>query len=127
MRIQIRIYYEDTDCGGVVYYANYLRYFERGRTELLREKGVSLGDLHASGVIFVVRSVEARYIAPARYDDLLILDTRLTGMTGATITFEHILLKQDKTLVEGSVTLASVGNDGKPIRLPEELRRVFAV
>ena len=94
---------------------------------LLREQGASLLDLHASGVIFVVRSVEARYIAPARYDDLLILDTRLSGMTGATLTFEHALMRQDKTLARGSVTLASVGKNGKPRRLPEELKRSLSV
>lgn len=123
MRIPIRIYYEDTDCGGVVYYANYLRYFERGRTELLRERGVSLAALRAAGVIFVVRSVEARYIAPARYDDLLSLDTRISGTTGATCTFEHSLMRQEMRLARGSVTLAAIGTDDKPKRLPEEFKR----
>lgn len=124
MRIPIRIYYEDTDCGGVVYYANYLKYFERGRTEFLRARGVSLSDFHDKGVVFVVRRVGIEYLSPCRYDDLLMLDTRLAGTTRATITFEHSIRKEglDNELANGSVVLATVGGDGKPTRLPDALK-----
>ena len=80
MQIPVRIYYDDTDCGGAVYYANYLKYFERGRTELLRELGISLAGYHANGTVFVVTSVEARYIAPLKYDDLVIVETKPSGL-----------------------------------------------
>ncbi len=127
MKITARIYYEDTDCGGVVYYANYLKYFERGRTELLRSLGVSLAGYHATGTVFVVTSAEARYLAPCRYDDLIIIETKATGLSGATMTFDHTIKKEgsDAICVKGRVTVASVGADGRPVRVPEEVRRAL--
>jgi acyl-CoA thioester hydrolase len=127
MRIPIRIYYEDTDCGGVVYYANYLKYFERGRTEYIRGLGVSLSGYHDKGIVFVVRRAEVDYLAPCRYDDLLTLETRVAGSTRATITFEHSLWKEgDNTeLVRGTVVLAPVGGNGKPVGLPEGLKKAL--
>ncbi|HXI10130.1 MAG TPA: YbgC/FadM family acyl-CoA thioesterase [Thermodesulfobacteriota bacterium] len=124
MRLPIRIYYEDTDCGGVVYYANYLKYFERGRTEFLRALGVSLPELREQGTLFVVRKAEVEYISPCRYDDLLHLETEVSSVTGATITFRHGVRKDglDREAVRGTVTLAAVGTDGRPTRLPEGLR-----
>lgn len=127
MLIPIRIYYEDTDCGGVVYYANYLRYFERGRTEFLREKGISLPDLHDKGILFVVTKVEVEYLSPCRYNDILLLDTQLTNISRATMTFRHSIKREgsEKELVRGTVVLASVGKDGRPIGIPEELKKVL--
>ncbi|MBI5644059.1 MAG: YbgC/FadM family acyl-CoA thioesterase [Deltaproteobacteria bacterium] len=124
MRLPIRIYYEDTDCGGVVYYANYLKYFERGRTEFLRELGVSLPELREKGVVFVVRKAEVEYLSPCRYDDLLYLETGVSSATGATITFKHSVRKEgfDAEAVRGAVVLAAVGSDGRPKRVPEELK-----
>lgn len=122
--LPIRIYYEDTDCGGVVYYANYLRYFERGRTEFLRDRGVSLTDCHNNGVVFVVTKAELEYLSPGRYNDLLLLETQLTEISGVRITFSHTIKREgsEKDLVRGSVTLASVNTDGRPVRLPEKIR-----
>lgn len=122
--LPIRVYYEDTDCGGVVYYANYLRYFERGRTEFLRERGVSLTDCHDKGIVFVVTRAEVEYLSPGRYNDLLLLDTRLTDTSGVTMTFRHEMKREgsEKELVRGSVVLASVNRDGRPVKLPEDIR-----
>lgn len=124
MRLAIRIYYEDTDCGGVVYYANYLRYFERGRTELLRSLGISLPGLREEGLLFVVVKAEAEYLAPCRYDDLIYLDTEILAATGATLTFSHSIRKEGAgcEAVRGTVVLAAVGTDGRPTRLPSRLR-----
>jgi len=124
MEILIRIYYEDTDCGGVVYYANYLKYFERGRTELLREKGIPLPDLHAEGTVFVVTKAEVSYIAPCRYGELIRVDTRLSALGGATMTFEHTVMREgsDDAAVRGSVTLACVNGVGRPVRIPRLLK-----
>lgn len=124
MEILIRIYYEDTDCGGVVYYANYLKYFERGRTELLRGKGISLPGLHAEGVVFVVTKAEVSYIAPCRYGELIRVDTRVSEIGGAAMTFEHIVMREDcdDVAVKGSVTLACVNAVGRPVRIPRSLR-----
>jgi len=127
MRIPIRIYYEDTDCGGVVYYANYLKYFERGRTEYLRERGIGLKGLRDGGIIFVVTKVEVEYLAPGRYDDILSLDTRLTETSRATITFGHALRREgsQKELVRGVAVLAAVNREGKPVRIPEGLKEAL--
>ena len=126
--LPIRVYYEDTDCAGVVYYASYLRYFERGRVEFFRDMGISVSDYHDKGLIFVVTNVEVEYILPGRYDDLLLLDTRLTDISGVTLTFRHSVTKEgsEKELARGSVVLALVNRDGKPVRVPEELRRVLS-
>lgn len=125
----IRVYYEDTDCGGVVYYANYLRYFERGRTEFLREKRISLSDLHDKGILFVVSKVEVEYLSPCRYNDLLFLDTRIADISRATITFKHSIKREgeEKELARGSVTLVTIDKNGRPIRIPEELRKVLDI
>lgn len=125
----IRVYYEDTDCGGVVYYANYLRYFERGRTEFLREKGISLSDLRDKGILFVVSKVEVEYLSPCRYNDLLFLDTRIADISRATITFKHSIKREgeEKELARGSVTLVTIDKNGRPIRIPEELRKVLDI
>ncbi|MBI3995048.1 MAG: YbgC/FadM family acyl-CoA thioesterase, partial [Nitrospirae bacterium] len=93
-RLSVRIYYEDTDCGGVVYYANYLRYFERARTEYLRDRGVDLGTWAEKGLYFVVSRVEIVYKAPARYSDLLQIETAVTDLSKASLTFSHAVRDQ---------------------------------
>lgn len=125
----IRIYYEDTDCGGVVYYANYLRYFERGRTEFLRDLGVSLPELHLKGIVFVVTKAEVQYMAPCKYGDLLILETLLAGASRATITFEHTVKIEGSgnAAIKGTVVLAAVDANGKPARLPEDLKTALGL
>ena len=127
MLLRIRVYYEDTDCAGVVYYANYLRYFERGRVELLRERKASLTELEDKGILFLVTCAEIEYLSPCKYDDLLLLDTQIADISGATLTFKHTIRREGlgKELVRGSVILAAVGKDGRPIRIPEEVRKVL--
>lgn len=127
--LPIRVYYEDTDCGGVVYYANYLRYFERGRTEFLRDKGISLTDCHDKGILFVVTRAEVEYLSPGRYNDLLLLDTRLTDISRITMTFNHSMKREgsERELVRGTVTLASVNMNGRPVRLPEDIKAKLAM
>ena len=125
--LPIRVYYEDTDCGGVVYYANYLKYFERGRTEFLRDRGVSLAECHDKGIVFVVTRAELDYLSPGKYNDLLLLDTQLANMSRITMTFRHIMRKEgsEKQLVTGLVTLATVNRDGKPVRLPGDIEKTL--
>ncbi|MDH4226578.1 MAG: YbgC/FadM family acyl-CoA thioesterase [Deltaproteobacteria bacterium] len=127
MIIPVRIYYEDTDTGGVVYYANYLKYFERGRTEYLREKGIELEELHKKGIVFVVVRAEADYLSPAKYGDLLHVKTELKEKTGATITFSHEVTKagSDAIVARGLVQLACVGEGGRPLRLPREIANII--
>ena len=121
--MDIRIYYEDTDAGGVVYHANYLRYFERARTEYLRDRGVSVSDLAAQGHILPVVRLEIDYRAPAVYDDLLKIETEVleVGKTSFTVGQRAVRAADDRLLVECRVTLVSVSPKMKAHRLPEEL------
>jgi acyl-CoA thioester hydrolase len=121
--MQIRIYYEDTDCGGVVYYANYLRFFERARTEFLRERGIDVAAYASQGILFVVVHVDVSYRSPARYNDLLEIETRIVGHSRTTFTLSHIIRRPDadQVIVEGETTLACIGEHGRPRRFPEEM------
>jgi acyl-CoA thioester hydrolase len=121
--LKIKIYYEDTDCGGVVYYANYLRYFERARTELLESRGVSLKKLMDGGVYFVVTEAALKYTAPARYGDVLSVETSIEGTGPASILFGHRVMRDrdGAQLVAGSVKIGCVGADLKPVRLGHDI------
>jgi acyl-CoA thioester hydrolase len=126
--LKLRVYYEDTDWGGVVYYANYLRYAEAARTEWLRERGIALAELHRRGVMFVVVEAHARYRAPARYDDMLELHTTVSEHTSLTITFESKVYNQHhKHLVTVTAKLACVGADGGVERIPEEMAKQLSL
>jgi len=121
---RIRVYYEDTDAGGVVYYANYLKFMERARTERLRALGFSQARLMAKNLIFVVHSCSARYRAPARLDDELGVSARLLEIKGARLLFSQqvIRLADAVLLCEGGVTVACVSADTlRPCALPDTL------
>jgi acyl-CoA thioester hydrolase len=123
---RVRVYYEDTDAGGVVYYANYLKFAERGRTEALRAAGIEQRALAESeGVQFVVRRVEADFRAPARLDDDLEVVTRTVDIGGASLTMDQTIRRGDETLVTLRVTICSVGaqgpRDGRPVRMPAHI------
>jgi acyl-CoA thioester hydrolase len=119
----VRVYYEDTDFSGRVYHASYLRFLERGRTEWLRRRGFAHRDLaQSSGVVFVVRSLQIEFLAPAVMDDLLIVETNAAAVRGASIDFKQRVIRGDKALVTASVLAASIRND-RPARIPADLRR----
>jgi acyl-CoA thioester hydrolase len=119
----VRVYYEDTDFSGRVYHASYLRFLERGRTEWLRRRGFAHRDLaQSSGVVFVVRSLQIEFLAPAVMDDLLIVETNAAAVRGASIDFKQRVIHGDKALVTASVLAASIRND-RPARIPADLRR----
>ena len=119
--MEIRIYYEDTDCGNVVYYANYLKYFERARTHYLEERGLSVAGLMREGTVFVVVHAELNYRTPARYGDTLIIDTVVADMGAASLTFAHVVKEKGsgRVVVEGSARLAATDASGKVKRLDE--------
>lgn len=121
--MEIRIYYEDTDCGGVVYYANYLKYFERARTEYFRERGMEVSSYAATGVLFVVAHAEIDYRLPAFYNDLLELETEVVDFSRASLTFSHVVYRQgtEETVVEGWVRLVCINEKRRPRRLPKEI------
>jgi len=122
-RMPVRVYYEDTDAGGIVYYANYLRYAERARTELLRELGFENSAILAQkGVALAVRRVNAEYLKPARLDDALSVETRVLAVRGATVEMAQVVRRDDEDLVQMSLTLACMNTAGRPVRLPAEVR-----
>lgn len=122
-RFDVRVYYEDTDLAGIVYYANYLKYIERARTEWVRGLGIDQVALKAeTGIVFAVRRIEADYIAPARFDDTVTVTTRPVGATPARLTLAQTVLRDTTQLFEAKVTLVAIGPNGRPARLPDGLR-----
>lgn len=117
--LRVKIYYEDTDAGGVVYYANYLRYMERARTEFLSKKGISVAEYHGRGLFFVVAHVDIYYRAPARLGETIEIQTEVKELKRASITLGHRVLRDETLLAEAEVTLALVDRERKPRRLPE--------
>ena len=117
--MDIRIYYEDTDCGGVVYYANYLKYFERARTHYLEERGLSVTGLLKEGTQFLVVHAELNYRSPARYGETLTIETTVTQVGRTSITFAHVIRERasQRVVVEGSAKLVTVNLQGKVKRL----------
>ncbi len=126
--LKIKIYYEDTDCGGVVYYANYLRYFERARTGFLETRGLDLRRLMEEGVLFVVADASLKYLSPGRYGDILCIETWVEKSGPASIVFGHRVTREgtDEHLVAGSVRLGCVGLDMRPIRLRSDIMQAVS-
>ena len=125
--LPIRVYYEDTDAGGVVFYANYLKFFERGRTEWLRKLGINQARLaEEQQRIFVVVGTQVRYRSPARLDDLLEIKTRLSKVGNSSSTFEQIAERNGEALVESSIQICCVDNQSfKPAPIPADIRSLF--
>ncbi|MGY9014828.1 MAG: tol-pal system-associated acyl-CoA thioesterase [Rhodospirillales bacterium] len=122
----VRIYYEDTDAGGVVYYANYLKYAERARTEMLREHNIESSRLMAEyNVAFAVRRTEADYLRPAYLDDALEVHSRLLKIGGATLTAEQIVRRDGEDLVIFQMKLACVGLSSGPERIPKSISSIL--
>jgi acyl-CoA thioester hydrolase len=121
--MEIKIYYEDTDCGNVVYYANYLKYFERARTEYMNKCGIDLKKYHDSGIFFVVASAKVDYRSPARYGETIIDETWVSEKSRASFTFKYKLMEKNskRLLVEGETRIVTVDREMKPKRLAEEL------
>jgi acyl-CoA thioester hydrolase len=123
----IRVYYEDTDLAGIVYYANYLKFIERARTEWVRGLGIDQGRLRADeGIVFAVRRVEADYLKPAKFDDELTVVTRPEAVTGARIVLEQAVLRGAERLFVAQVTLVCFTDAGHATRIPAEIRRKLA-
>jgi 4-hydroxybenzoyl-CoA thioesterase len=124
-----RVYYEDTDAGGIVYYVNYLKFMERARTERLRELGFAQSELAGENLLFVVHSSEARYHKPARLDDELLISAEVIELNRASLRFrQQVRRAADETLLcEGQFLVACVRADSlKPRAIPEALRAAFA-
>ena len=121
-RIEVRVYYEDTDAAGIVYYANYLRFIERGRTELLRTLGHDQNALMKEGIAFAVRSANVEFLKPARLDDLLTVETGIASLGRAQVTFAQRIRRDHELLLDAKIRVACIDPvRGKPIAMPRSL------
>ena len=125
-RQAIRVYFEDTDAAGIVYYANYLKFAERARTDMLRDFGVSHAEMmKRDGLVLVVRRCEIDYLKPARLDDLLTVETEAAKLGGASVDLRQRVLRDGEVLAELKVLVVCVGPDGRPARIPNYVRGVL--
>lgn len=126
--LDLRVYYEDTDHGGVVYYANYLKFMERGRTEFLRTLGLDLDQIEQEhGILFAVSEAAIRYHRAARFNDLLTVESRITHLRGARIIFRQSVLRQPSRtlLAEAEIKLACIRRDGGVCRIPAAIAAIL--
>ena len=120
----IKVYYEDTDAGGVVYYANYLKFLERARSEAIHSLGFSnKGLLENHGILLIVKSCNIQYKQPAQLEDLLEISSEATSFTKTSILMKQLILKNKDIISEADVHLVAVDNKGKPTKIPDELKR----
>jgi len=124
----LRVYYEDTDHGGVVYYANYLRFMERARTEFMRCEGIELDVLERQeGILFSVTRANIRYLKPARFNDMLEVRSRLLAARGARLAFSQHIVRRQRLLVEAEIRLACTDRNGRPRRIPASVLQPIKV
>ncbi len=121
--MEIKIYYEDTDCGGVVYYANYLRYMERARTEYMESRGASVKMLMDRSYLFVIAHAEADYRSSAHYGDTLVVETWVSEISAASLLFEHTMKEKTsgRLITECKTKAVCVDASGRPKRIPKEI------
>lgn len=121
--LPVRVYYEDTDTAGIVYHANYLKFAERGRTEMLRLVGIEQAELaRREGLAFAVRDCNVDYRRPAKLDDLIEVRSRLTGLRAASAEAEQLIYRDGTALARLDVRIACIDRDGRPARIPAALR-----
>ena len=120
--MNIRVYYEDTDLGGVVYYANYLRFIERARSEWIRELGIDQIKMrNEEEAIFVVTKIKADYLSPAHFDDILTVDTRIKVVSPVRAYFYQNIFREEKVIFRSEVCVTCTSNSCKVLRLPEKI------
>lgn len=124
-KLSKKMFYHDTDSGGVVYYANYLKYLEEGRTEALTDIGIRTRELTEKGVWFVVARVEVDYKSPARYQDTITVDTEIEKIGRSSILFSQKIRIEDRVLILSKVTLVCVSEKFKPISIPAEAKQLL--
>jgi len=118
----LRVYYEDTDMAGIVYYANYLRYIERARSEAVRDVGIEQLAMKQEGYVFVVRQMVVDYLLPARFDDVLTIETETTSLKGATMQMFQTVKRGEEVVFTADVRVAFMTTEGKPTRYPAKIR-----
>lgn len=124
--LPLRVYWEDTDAAGIVYYANYLKFIERGRSDMLRLVGIDQWAMKRDGGMnFAVRRCEVDYLSPARLDDELEIETRVEHLRGASLEMRQTVRRRGADLVQAVVKIACMDDSGRPRRLPAELRQAL--
>ena len=125
-RFTVRVYYEDTDAGGVVYHANFLRFFERARTDMLTLCGIEIADAQHTGEgAYVVAAAELKYVRPARLGETLTIVSTLEQVRQAACIIQQRVMRDEQLVVEGRITVAFVGADGRPRRQPASWVEAF--
>lgn len=125
--LPVRVYYEDTDAGGIVYHANYLRFAERGRTEMLRVLGIEQDTLaKRDGIVFAVYKADIHYAKPAKLDDALAVETALVGLGAASMKIRQCVRRADEDLVHVNVEVVCIDSNGKLVRIPGSLKSTIA-
>ncbi|MCR9127584.1 MAG: tol-pal system-associated acyl-CoA thioesterase [Rhodobacteraceae bacterium] len=125
-RFAVQVYYEDTDMGGIVYHANYLRYIERARSAWVRDLGIDQNAMREGGVVFVVRRIEAEYISTARFEDLLEVTTTVAEVSGVRLTMDQEVRRGETRIFAARVLAVCMNARGVPVRLPAEIRALSA-
>ncbi len=121
----IRVFYEDTDMGGIVYHANFLKFIERARSDWVRELGIDQNAMRAEGLVFAVRRVECDYFTAARFDDRLEVRSTVQTVSGARLVMEQQIWRGKELVFSATVTLVCIGAAGQPVRLPANIRRLL--
>lgn len=121
----VRVYYEDTDMGGVVYHANYLRFIERARSEWVRQLGNDQNAMKAAGIVWVVRRIEADYLAAAKFEDELVVETSTANLTTARLVMDQVVRRGEQVVFRAKVTAVCMNEAGRPVRLPAEIRALL--
>ena len=122
----VTVYYEDTDMAGIVYYANYLRYIERARSEIVEQMGLDQNAMRAEGIVFAVTRVEADYVQSARLGDRLTIKTTHEAKGAVRWLFDQQVFRGDQLIFRALVTAVCMSTEGKPVRMPAELRAQLA-
>ena len=123
-RFPVRVYYEDTDMGGIVYHANFLKFIERARSEWVADMGIDQAAMRdEEGIVFAVRRIEGDYLLPAKYGDSLEVLTTTASVSGARLIMDQRVLRGPETLFTAQVTVACITLSGQPVRLPDAIRK----
>lgn len=118
----VRVYYEDTDMAGIVYHANYLKFIERARSDYVRQLGNNQNEMRDAGIVWVVRRIECDYLAAAKFDDELIVETEVAEVTNVKLVMSQVVRRGEVDLFRAVVTAVCMNAQGKPLRLPAEIR-----
>ncbi|MBV1925861.1 MAG: tol-pal system-associated acyl-CoA thioesterase [Rhodobacteraceae bacterium] len=121
----LRVYYEDTDMGGIVYHANYLKFIERARSEWVRSLGNDQNTMKDAGIVWVVRRIEADYLASARFEDELTIETTIENLSRVRLVMNQVIKREDTVIFTATVTAVCMTEAGKPVRLPAEIRALL--